>query len=106
MSTLTGYGRPVSVMVVVEEEGSVSMPFSLEDSDSWTGITGSSRFDDEDGGIRTGRGERAPVPAMATGGVDERVSRHCLERELCHQAVHYQLSYTHTLRVYHLLLRV
>jgi hypothetical protein len=36
---------------------------------------GSSRFDDEDGGIRTGRSERAPVPAMATGGVDERVSR-------------------------------
>jgi len=45
---------------------------------------GSSRFDDEDGGIRTGRGERALALAMATGGVDEQVSRHCLERELCH----------------------
>jgi hypothetical protein len=37
MSTLTVYGRPVSVTVVVEEEGSVSVPFSFEDGDSWTG---------------------------------------------------------------------
>ena len=82
---MTVYGRPVSVTVVVEEGGSVSVPFSLEDGDSWTGVTGSSRFDGKGGGIRTGRGERAPAPAMATGGVDERVSHHCLEREPCHQ---------------------
>jgi hypothetical protein len=35
---LTVYGRFVSVMVVVEE-GFVSVPFSLEDGDSWTGAT-------------------------------------------------------------------
>jgi hypothetical protein len=96
MSTLTVYGRPVIVTVVVEEEGSVSVPLSLEDGDSWTGVTGSSRFD---GGIRTGRGERAPVPVMATGGVDERVSRHCLERELCDQLLVELHTYC-TLRVY------
>jgi hypothetical protein len=45
---LTVYGRPVSVMVVVKEEGSVSVPFSLEDGDSWTGVMGSSRFDGKD----------------------------------------------------------
>jgi hypothetical protein len=77
-------------MVVVEEEGSVSVPFSLEDGDSRTGVTGSSRLDGKDGGIRTGRSEQAPAPAMATGGgVDKRVSRQCLERELCHQAMQY-----------------
>jgi hypothetical protein len=59
-------------MVVVKEEGSVSVPFSLEDGDSWTGVMGSSRFDGKDGGIRTGRGERAP--AMATGGVESWMS--------------------------------
>jgi hypothetical protein len=71
MSTLTVYGRPVIVTVVVEEKGSFSVPFSLEDGDSWTGVTGSSRFDGKNGGIRTGRSERAPAPVMATGGVDE-----------------------------------
>jgi hypothetical protein len=39
MSTLTVYGRPV--MVVVEEEGSFLVPFSLEDGDSWAGAVGS-----------------------------------------------------------------
>jgi hypothetical protein len=58
------YGRPVSVMVVVEEDGSVSVPFSLEDGDSWTGVTGSSRFNGKDGGIITGCSERALAPAM------------------------------------------
>ncbi len=51
---MTVYGRSVSIMVVVEE-GLASVPFSLEDGDSWTGVAGSSRFDGKDGGIRTGR---------------------------------------------------
>jgi hypothetical protein len=58
-------GRHVSVMVVIEEEGSVSVPFSLEDGDSWTGVTGSSRFDEKDGEIRTGRIERRRRRARA-----------------------------------------
>jgi hypothetical protein len=42
-SALTVFGgRPVGVMVAVEEEGSVSVPFSREDGDSWTDVTGSS----------------------------------------------------------------
>jgi hypothetical protein len=70
-------GRPVSVMVVVEEEGFVSVPFSLEDGNSRTGVTGSSRFDGKDGGIRIGRSERAPPPGTAMGGVDARTTRRC-----------------------------
>lgn len=54
----------VSVMVVVEEEGSLSVPFLLEDGDSWTGVTGNSRYDWTDCGIRTGRSERWPAATM------------------------------------------
>ena len=64
-------------MVVVEEEGSVSVPFSLEDGNSWTGVTGSSRVDGKDGGIRIGCSERAPVPGTAMGGVGARTTRMC-----------------------------
>jgi len=52
--------------MVVVEEGLASVPFSLEDGDSWTDVTGSSGFDGKDGGVRTGRNERALAPATAT----------------------------------------
>jgi hypothetical protein len=60
-------------MVIVEEEGFVLVPFSLEDDDSWTGVTGSNRFDGKDSGI-IGRSERAQGPAMAMGGVGARAT--------------------------------
>jgi hypothetical protein len=41
------------------------VPFSFEDGDSWTGVTGSSRFDEKDGEIRTGRIERRRRRARA-----------------------------------------
>ena len=54
------------------------VPFSLEDGSSWTGVTGSSRFDRKDDEIRIGRSERVPVPGTAKRGVDARYSRECL----------------------------
>jgi hypothetical protein len=76
MSTLTVFGgRPVSDMVIVEEEGSVSMPISLEDGNSWTGVTRSSRFDGKDGGKRIGRSERERAPGTSMGGVGARATR-------------------------------
>jgi hypothetical protein len=61
-------GRPVGVMVIVEEEGFVLVSFSFEVDDSGTGVTGGNRFDGKDDGI-IGRSERAQGPGMAMGGV-------------------------------------
>ena len=69
MSALTLFGdRPVSVIVIVEEV----MPFSSEDGESWTDVTGSSRFDGKDG-IRIGHSERWCECASQS---HERVSHH------------------------------
>jgi hypothetical protein len=54
-------------MAVVEEEESVSMPFSLENGDSWTSVMGSSRFNGKDGGKRIGRNGRAPALGTTMG---------------------------------------
>lgn len=62
-------------MVVDEEEGTVSVPFLLEDGSSWTGMMGSSRFDGKDGGIRRSRSERARASSTAMGGVGVRATR-------------------------------
>jgi hypothetical protein len=66
-------GRPIGVMVIVEEEGFVLVPFSFEDDNSWTGVTGGNRFDGKDNGI-IGRSERARGPGMAMGGVGARAT--------------------------------
>ena len=51
-------GRPVSVMVVVAEEGSVSGPCPFEDDVSGMDAMGSIKLDWKDGGIRIGRSDR------------------------------------------------
>ena len=60
MSALTAFeGRPVTVMIVVEEEESVSVLFlSLKDDVSGT-------EDGKDGGIRIGHSERVRPLAQA-----------------------------------------
>ena len=59
MSDLTVFGgRPVSVMVVVAEEGSVSGPCPFEDDVSGMDAMGSIKLDWKDGGIRIGRSDR------------------------------------------------
>jgi hypothetical protein len=47
-------GRPVILSVIQNEEGSISVLFSLEDGDSWTDVTGRSGFDGKDDGMRIG----------------------------------------------------
>lgn len=63
-------GKPVSVIAVVEEEVYILIPFLFENGESWTDVTGISRFDGKDG-IRICHSERArALGSTATGGVD------------------------------------
>ena len=74
MSALTVFGgRPVSVtvVVVVEEEVSVSVFWSLMDGVLGMDMTGSSRLDGKDGGIRIGRSERVRPRVMGVASLSE-----------------------------------